>query len=152
MKSLLISLIFLVPLIVAVPLKRDDLSTTVTARLLCHGKPYLDGRIRLVVGKKKLEEGRALANGSYTVSASKYTAAYGGEGPPVIDLTRLMNKAGVQIFHTCNRKNCWEQVAEIQIPNQYVSTSNITKKPYDMGRIELDARLADVKLDCVKMK
>ncbi|GMR36039.1 hypothetical protein PMAYCL1PPCAC_06234, partial [Pristionchus mayeri] len=137
--------LILISIITANPLKRDDLSTTVTARLLCKGKPYLVGRLRLVVGKKQLDESRLTSNGTYKVSSSKYTAAYDGI------VSRVMSKAGVQIFHTCNRMNCWEQEPEIEVPFKHVSTPDTKKPPYDLGRFELNVKFNDSKINCIKL-
>ncbi|GMT13255.1 hypothetical protein PFISCL1PPCAC_4552 [Pristionchus fissidentatus] len=148
----LLCLLSLTFVIAASVLKRDDLSTTVIVRLMCNGKPYDDGRLRLVVGKKQLDEGRS-SNGTYTVSSAMYSAPH-DNAIVVVRSTfahRLFTKAGVQIFHTCNRKKCWEQAEEIQIPYDHVSTPESKKKPYDIGRYELDNKFANAKVECIKM-
>ncbi|GMS83740.1 hypothetical protein PENTCL1PPCAC_5915, partial [Pristionchus entomophagus] len=132
-------------LIAGNPLKRDDLSTNVTMRLLCKGQPYYDGRLRLVVGSKLLDEGRSSSSGIYTVTSSKYSAPYNKV------TTKLMSVAKLQIFHTCNAKSCWELAKEHEVPYEYVSTPQLKRPAWDVGRVELNILYEERKVECVNM-
>ncbi|GMR34661.1 hypothetical protein PMAYCL1PPCAC_04856, partial [Pristionchus mayeri] len=104
-----------------------------------------------VVFKKVMGEGRASHDGSFTVSSKNYTSTYEGSFFQWSHHFKLSSRAGLQIFHTCNKKNCWEQEPLIEVPYEHVSTRVEKKKPFDLRRFELNAKFNDAKIDCVKM-
>ncbi|KAE9418409.1 hypothetical protein Angca_009606, partial [Angiostrongylus cantonensis] len=139
--ALVLLVSFTVPSLTDVlPQIRTVQSTSVQGRLLCNGKPYEKARLKLYevdpIKDTLMAEMFSDKNGYFKINGSD------------TEWTRIDPK--LNIYHNCEDENveCWRKV-EISIPDSFVSDGKNPLKTFDIGILNLNAKLPGETRDCL---
>uniref|UniRef100_F1LG97 Transthyretin-like protein 5 n=1 Tax=Ascaris suum TaxID=6253 RepID=F1LG97_ASCSU len=116
-------------------------SVAVKGKLLCNGEPIANVKLKLydvdtVDLDDLMAEGKSDANGTFYLSGTE------------TELTTIDPK--LNIYHNCNdeRKECLRKVS-IVIPDSFVTVGERPEQTFDVGILNLSARLPGETRDCI---
>ncbi|KJH47883.1 Transthyretin-like family protein [Dictyocaulus viviparus] len=115
-------------------------STSVQGKLLCNGKPYEKARLKLYeidpLKDTLMAEMLSDQNGYFKMSGND------------TEWTRIDPK--LNIYHNCEDEKieCWRKI-QIFIPESYISDGPIPQKTFDIGTLNLNAKLPGETRDCL---
>ncbi|CAJ0605786.1 unnamed protein product [Cylicocyclus nassatus] len=138
-------LAFLLPVICLalppiLPQLRTLQSTAVEGKLLCNGKPYEKARVKLYEVDPLID----------TLMAEQLSDKDGYFKLSGNDTEWSKIDPKLNIYHNCEDENveCWRKVS-IRIPVEYVTEGGVPEKTFDIGTLNLNAKLPGETRDCL---
>ncbi|CAI4222464.1 unnamed protein product [Auanema sp. JU1783] len=140
MKLLILLILPLLAVCISLPQIRRLQSAAVKGKLLCNGKPYEKARLKFyeVDPVKDTLMAEGLSNGQGTFELH-------GKDTEWTTIDPKLN-----IYHNCEDEavECWRKV-EIHIPDEFVSDGEVAQKIFDIGVLNLNAKLPGETRDCL---